>query len=192
MLLDILGSVSTRLPHRWKLKASPFGRLYFQLQPLTRHTGATGSGFLPTPTVQMRGRPEIAMQQALKGEPLYQRRDKNGTGRQFSITDYLIYHSYLPTPVASDCKGASSNCKKIKERELSYLRNFLHFHLEPSSITSWPHPSFVEKMMGYPIGHTALEDSATRSFRKLRQSSGKSLVLTTRCKKPRAPRRRNR
>jgi hypothetical protein len=177
MLLGILDSVSTRLPHRWKLRATPSGRLLFQLQPLTRRTAATGCGLLPTPTVQMRGRPEIAAQQALKGEPLYKRRDKEGTGRQFSIVDYLIYRKLLPTPTASDCKGATDNCKRIKEGELSYLRYFLHFHLKPSSVTSYPHPSFVERMMGYPIGHTDLGPLETRSFRKSRQLSVASLSI---------------
>ena len=178
MLLDILSSVSTRLPHRWKLKATPSGRFYFQLQPLTRRTGGIDSGLLPTPTAQMRGRPEIAKQLALDGMPLYKRRDREGTGRQFSIVDYLIYHSYLPTPMATDCKGASDNCKRIKEGKISYLRYFLHFHLNSSLKTSYPHPSFVEKMMGYPIGHTALKPSVTRSFRKSRRSSVPSSPVT--------------
>jgi hypothetical protein len=78
----------------------------------------------------------------------------------------------LPTPTASDCKGASDNCKRIKTGDVSYLRYFLHFHLKPSH-TSWPHPCFVERLMGYPIGHTDLGPSATRSFRKSRRSSEK-------------------
>ncbi len=178
MLLDILNSVSTRLPHRWKLKATPSGRLLFQLVPLTPRTGVTGSGFLPTPTAQTRGRPEIARQLALSGQPLYKRRDKEGTGRQFSIVDYLIYHSYLPTPMATDCKGASNNCRRIKEGKVSYLRYFLHFHLQPPELTSYPHPSFVERMMGYPIGHTALDASATQSFRRSPRSSAKRSPVT--------------
>lgn len=51
MLLDILASVSTRLPHRWKLKASPSGRLLFQLAPLTHSTAEIACGLWPTPTV---------------------------------------------------------------------------------------------------------------------------------------------
>lgn len=176
MLLDILTSVSTRLPHRWKLKASPSGRLLFQLLPLTPRTGVTGSGLWPTPTAQTRGRPDIAMQQALKGEPLYKRRDKEGTGRQFSIVDYMIYRSLLPTPTASDCKGATDNCKKLQQGELSYLRYYLHFRQKPISVTSYPHPSFVEGMMGYPIGHTDLGPLETRSFRKSRPISDAPLL----------------
>ena len=173
MLLDILNSVSTRLPHRWKLKATPSGRLLFQLVPLTHLIGGIGCGFLPTPTAQTRGRPEIAKQLALSGQPLYKRRDKEGSGRQFSLVDFLIYQSLLPTPMASDFRGASDNCKRIKEGHISYLRYYLHFHLQPPGLTSYPHPSFVERMMGYPIGHTALDASATPSFRKSQHTSAK-------------------
>ncbi len=49
MLLDILASASMRLPHRWKLKASPSGRLLFQLAPLAHRTGETVCGLWPTP-----------------------------------------------------------------------------------------------------------------------------------------------
>lgn len=48
-LLGILRSVSTRLPHRWKLKASPSGRLYFQLALLALPTGETDFGLWLTP-----------------------------------------------------------------------------------------------------------------------------------------------
>ena len=175
MLVGTLTSVSTRLPHRWKLRATPSGRLLFQLQPLMRRTDVTDSGLLPVPTAQMRGRPEIATQQALKGDPLYKRRDEAKAGRQFSIVDYLIYRKLLPTPTASDCKGATDNCRRIKEGKVSYLRYYLHFHLNPSVVTSYPHPSFVESMMGYPIGHTDLGPLEIRSFRKSR----KSLVVSS-------------
>ena len=176
MLVGMLSLVSTRLPHLWKLKTSPSGRLLFQLAPLTRRIGGTESGLLPTPTVQMRSRPDIAIQQAMKGEPLYKRRDKAGSGRQFSITDWLLYHRYFPTPTRSDHKGASSNCKHVMEGGVSYLRYFLHYHLQPSSRTTYPHPSFVEKMMGYPIGHTDLGDWVMPSFRKSRKSSDVPLL----------------
>jgi len=125
MLLDTLISVSTRLPHRWSLKASPSGRLIFALLPLTRTIVGKGYGLLPTPT-------------------------------------------------ASDCKGASVNCRKLIERDLSYLRFYLHFHVKPDYSVSYPHPSFVEGMMGYPIGHTDLGLLETRSFRKSRSSLAKS------------------
>lgn len=63
-----------------------------------------------------------------------------------------------PTPTASDSKGASDGCRKIKNKEISMLRYFLHYHYAPPSAkTSYPHPTLVEQLMGYPIGHTELK-----------------------------------
>jgi len=50
MLVDILTSVSTRLPHHWKLRASPSGRLLFQLVPSGHGTDETDCGLWLTPT----------------------------------------------------------------------------------------------------------------------------------------------
>lgn len=36
--------------------------------------------------------------------------------------------TWLPTPTASDWKGASTGCKKIRNKEISMLRYFLHYH----------------------------------------------------------------
>jgi hypothetical protein len=50
--------------------------------------------------------------------PLYTRRDKAGTGRQFSIVDYAIYNGLLPTPTAMDSTGATANMKSTQARNL--------------------------------------------------------------------------
>jgi len=63
-----------------------------------------------------------------------------------------------PTPTASDHKGSSSGCKKIRNKEISMLRYFLHFHFaKQHQKTTYPNPSLLEAMMGYPIGHTELK-----------------------------------
>lgn len=68
----------------------------------------------------------------------------------------------LPTPTASDSKGASWGCKKIKNKEISMLRYFLHYHYaNQSQMTTYPNPTLLEKLMGYPIGHTELNLSET-------------------------------
>ena len=73
----------------------------------------------------------------------------------------------LPTPVASDYRGASRGCKKIRNKEISMLRYFLHFHYAPQDLkTSYPNPSLLEALMGYPIGHTELKPSETPSTQK--------------------------
>lgn len=64
----------------------------------------------------------------------------------------------MPTPTASDYHGASWGCKKIRNREISMLRYFLHFHYaKKSQMTTYPNPELLEHLMGYPIGHTELD-----------------------------------
>lgn len=68
----------------------------------------------------------------------------------------------LPTPTASDHKGASRGCKKIKNKELSMLRYYLFYHYAPPQAkTSYPNPLLLERMMGYPTGHTELKPLET-------------------------------
>lgn len=79
MLLGILASVSTKLPHRWKLMASPSGRLLFRLALLMPRTGATGFGLWRTPTAEdcanrkfarnSRGEPKLSAQVKLWPTP---------------------------------------------------------------------------------------------------------------------------
>src|SRR4051794_14452148 len=52
----MLASVSTQLPHRWKMTASPSGRLLYQLAPSVPRTGGIDCGLWPTPKVQYDGR----------------------------------------------------------------------------------------------------------------------------------------
>ena len=81
-----------------------------------------------------------------------------------------------PTPTASDFKGASQGCKKIQTKEISMLRYFLHYHFAPPSMkTTYPSPTLLEKMMGYPIGHTELSLSETPSIQNYQKSSAEQL-----------------
>ncbi len=67
-----------------------------------------------------------------------------------------------PTPTASDHKGGSSGCKKMVNKEISMLRYFLHYHYGRQLMkTSYPSPTLLEKLMGYPIGHTELKPLET-------------------------------
>lgn len=154
MLLDTLASVSTKLPHRWKLKASPSGRLLFQLAPSARRTGATGYGFLPTPKAS--------------------RANRSGEGFGQTLTEAL-----LPTPAASDSKGASRDRYNGSPKSHGNLREVLR-----SGPTDgiYPNPDFVAWMMGYPIAWLGLKRSATPSSRKSRSLSAKALSRMKKCK----------
>jgi hypothetical protein len=105
MFADMLASVSTPLPHNWKVMASPSGRLLFQLAPSVPRTGETGFGLWPTPQA---GANNPAAHNAMSG----------------------------------DFK------KRFCERANIPMTGTLN-------------PQFVEWLMGFPIGYTALEHSET-------------------------------
>ena len=71
--------------------------------------------------------------------------------------------SLWPTPTATDYKGASDGWSKRAngKKRSGYLRGATH----PSdgSGSSYPHPSFVEALMGFPVGWTELKHSETQS-----------------------------
>jgi hypothetical protein len=108
---------SRRCKLTWKLKGTKYNRMYFQLAPSTLPTDATESGFWPTPNCAQRDRTEIAIKRREEGIPLYARRDKAGTARQFSIVDYAVYKGLLPTPTAMDSTGATANMKNTQVKE---------------------------------------------------------------------------
>lgn len=70
--------------------------------------------------------------------------------------------SLWPTPTATDYKGCSDGwSKRSTEKKASgYLRGATHPN--DGNGSSYPHPSFVEALMGFPIGWAELEDSETR------------------------------
>lgn len=70
----------------------------------------------------------------------------------------------FPTPCKRDHKGMSS--QSWREREGAKA-----FATLPDKIGGVPHPEFVEALMGFPIGWSELEHSATPSSRKSRNSS---------------------
>jgi len=74
----------------------------------------------------------------------------------------------IPTPTATDHKGASMNPARFARRgHKSNLRDWFRYHYN----AVYPAVEAVEYLMGYPIGHTALKDSATPLSRKSRNRS---------------------
>ena len=77
-----------------------------------------------------------------------------------------------PTPTASDYRGAGSGTKKQRNKKLAYLRDYLHWHW-PQARSTYPNPTTLESLMGFPLGHTVLGPSEIPSFRKLPFCSAK-------------------
>jgi len=80
----------------------------------------------------------------------------------------------LPTPTASDkVYGRKPSTKRKNNAPKTSLRDVLSEKFSIDGKGGSPHPTFVEAMMGYPIGHTDLKDWATPSSRKSHTKSSK-------------------
>lgn len=135
MLLDTSIWASMTCFLTWRVKATPYGRLLFQLVPSSHPIAATACGLLPTPTVSG---------------------NHNCKGLTKTSGDGLITRlKLLPTIVASEGKGACRNryvgSKHFRGAKMSKgLRT-------TSTDPIYLNPSFAEKMMGFPVGWTDLE-----------------------------------
>lgn len=149
----------------WKLKATKFNRLYFQLLPLTRHTGEIEFGLsptaqtqglkvcekiksnpidaaiLPTPTAVQRDHPERVEALKATGAKTMMSR-KNGEERPNSILDAAMFYDLLPTPLASDCGEKVTG----KEKQDSLTKRSIELTGKTSQLNS----QFVGEMMGFP------------------------------------------
>ena len=123
MLLVTSQWASTRCCLTWKAKATPRGRLLYQLAPSMPRTDETGSGLWPTP----------AAHEARLG---YQDRTRGKKGTQKSLT----------TEVIDDMGGRQATIGQLN-------------------------PTWVEWLMGFPIGHTDLRHWETLSSRKSSRKS---------------------
>jgi len=70
-----------------------------------------------------------------------------------------IGYGLLPTPSASDHKGGRAPNTERKGAKKSALRDVLNQIYGTTGKTSYPHPTLLEAMMGYPVGHTELKPS---------------------------------
>ena len=75
---------------------------------------------------------------------------------------------WYPTPIVSDSKGASTERFKGSPKCRGNLREVLR---NGPTDGLYPHPRFVEWLMGFPTGFTVLPAWGTRSFRNLSKSS---------------------
>ena len=60
---------------------------------------------------------------------------------------------FWPTPTTMDYKGS---CLKIAGKRTGFLKHFLHMRYAQTQ-SSFPHPTLLEAMMGYPKGWTELK-----------------------------------
>jgi hypothetical protein len=118
-----------------------------QLPPLVRLTDEIGSGLSPTPRSE----------------------DSEQTGGHLGKPDTLTAAARMwPTSTAVTDTGGAALCKWGGARSREKLRTMVSSEEFNGSLN----PTWVEWLMGYPTGWTALEPSATPSSRRSRKSSG--------------------
>ena len=108
----------------------------YRLQNLARTITEIGSGLLPTPT--------------LDTSPRKKRYSQGGMPLSLALR-------MLPTPTCSDAKGSPKSRTILNNK--SNLCEVLRLS-EDDPI--YPHPCFVEQMMGFPEGWTELDDKEMR------------------------------
>jgi len=96
-------------------------------------TDVIGGGVLPTPTTQE-----------------WKRRGPNSSQQGLSNTENWM----LPTPTTRDWKdGSQQACANVPSNGL--LGREIHTVSTPTGEATYLNPSFVEEMMGFPVGWTA-------------------------------------
>jgi len=139
MLLESSVWRSTIVLLRWKPSATPRGRLLFRLAPSTPRTAGTGSGLWPTP----------------KGEPSgpdFARASREGSGGDDLATRVA---KMVGTPRSQERPRSERFTRAVKTPgEIA------------QQIGGQLNPTWVEWLMGYPLGWTDLSASGTPSCRK--------------------------
>ena len=121
----------------------------YRLPNLARTITEIGSGLLPTPTTMDRLPPKS--DKAFKKEMEVTRK---GRSQPANLRDFLA-RGFLPTPKSSDYKGSARNRYRGSAAYRSNLAESLRASHEDSI---YPNPNFVEQMMGFPVGHTDLNN----------------------------------
>lgn len=147
LLIGMEGWYSTRCNLTWKVKATKYKRMYFQLAPSTPRTEETASGLLPTPTVMDTNCGDL--------EKIDQRREKakqtskNGNGFGTTIGE-LANRRLLPIPKTQDSRHA------LSDRGKSNLGEEMSQWGQDNGIGFQLNPPFVAEMMGFPPDWTEL------------------------------------
>jgi len=163
----------SRLLHlTWRQKDTQSNRLLFQLAPLGRGTGETGYGLLPTPDASQRGartnqnNHQITLQDVIAAKtpeaqdiakifPTPQSRDyRTGEGHRWENTKERSRN--LNDKVAHD-----QGYKLIPTPQTQGLKECIDGKTYPLKGNGQLNPTWVEWLMGYPLGWTDLNQLET-------------------------------
>ena len=168
MLLESSTWHSTRCVLTWKRKVTKSNRSLFQLAPSMPRTEGTGSGFWRTPETSVGG---TVSQMVLEEMGNGKMKRKSGQQRQLRLQDQVRNPKLWPTPRAAKPEGYSSS------RFRPTLAQVATNKIKP--LAGQLNPAFVEYLMGYSTGHTALNHSEMPSSRKSRRKSSGASHLST-------------
>ena len=113
---------------------------------------------------------------------------QNGTLSQPQQQVHLIEGKerlLYPTPVTVDCKGESKGCSRHLHTDMVRRICLQAFYQKVGKETVYPHPEFVEQLMGFPTKWTELDASETplshnKSIRSSKQLQ--TLKMGEKCK----------
>ena len=200
MLVDTLNSVSTPLSRTWRVKTTPLGRLVFQLRASAPTTKEKESGLWPTPTAMTGGQgvapshkkgkhgwnTGAAVQDSLLKNPIrmwpttraspamnenietIRKRNK----KRGMLEDKV---AMWPTPAAHEGRlGYQRRDTGKKGTQKSLTTKVIDKEGGREKTTGQLNPTWVEWLMGYPIGWTDLNVSETALSHKSPTTSGQS------------------
>lgn len=156
---------SERLSEAWPRAGTTRNGTAYQLRPSVPYTNGIESGSWPTPD---------AGAWALGADPVRHRerqerlkaKHKNGNGAGTPLAMAVLMPDRWPTPTVAMYKGSSLNTM-TRRTGASRLNDRLDYSVEHGQIERGRlNPTWVEWLMGFPLGWTDLGPSETRSSRK--------------------------
>ena len=164
MLVDTLNLVSTPYSRTWKVKVTPQGRLVFQLRASVRTTKESESGLWRTPDNMAGGSNLPGIKKALDEGHL---KRPSGQAIQIRLEDQVKEERLWPTPAAHEGRlGYQRRDTGKKGTQKSLTTKVIDKEGGREKTTGQLNPTWVEWLMGYPIGWTDLNVSETASSHK--------------------------
>lgn len=155
----------------WPRSGMTRNGIAYQLPPLVPLTAGTESGSWPTPDASVANDGEdLDRWQERRARIKAEKKNGNGFGMPLAIAARM-----WPTPQAADVRDRGNLASGAIKRRMAKGKQIM-LSQSVSEVSGALNPTWVEWLMGFPLGWTVLEVSETPSCRKSRKSSaGQSL-----------------
>lgn len=137
----------------WDTVCCPSDSAPVALGLTTVGTACSCSASVPTPTASLFGCKDVP--RMLQRRERIKAEGRNGNGFGLTLQQWVALRHY-PTPTATDWKGSTG-----KGSRRGTLAERAAVDNDVSGETVYPHPRFVEALMGFPIGWSELAPSET-------------------------------